>query len=142
MSRTVAVVCAVLAGLLGMPALATEGCPQLPAGSDLRWERRDVPGMVFCKAVSAADGAEMFSVTLGRSLPFRPAGSQQAGRGMVGGHRVRWYRGSDGFDPGVEVRETLLRLGRGRDAHVVVRAPSEAALEPRMQLLEGLGFDP
>lgn len=142
MLRTAAVVCTVLAGLAGMPALAADGCPQLPTGSDLRWEQRDLPGMVFCKALSTADGAEMFSVTLGRSLPFRPAGSQQAGRGTVGGHKVRWYRGSDGFDPGIEVRETLVRLGRGRDAHVVVRAPSEDLLEARMQLVEGLGFDP
>ncbi|TDK23841.1 hypothetical protein E2F46_09945 [Luteimonas aestuarii] len=123
-------------------AQAIESCPRLPDGSGLRWEQRDVPGMVFCKALSTADATEMFTVTLGGSLPFRPVGSQQVGRGTVGGQRVRWYRGSDGFDPTVQVRETLLRLGRGRDVHVVVRAPSEDVLETRMQLVEGLAFDP
>jgi hypothetical protein len=127
--------------LLGLPWGAM-ACPRLPDGDGLRWEQRDVPGMVFCKALSTADGSEMFTVTLGGALPFRPANSQLAGRGVVGGQRVRWYLGSDGFNPGVEVRETLLRLGRGREAHIVVRAPSPEALAARMQLVEGLGFDP
>ena len=144
MLRTGVIACLawVLSSAAPTSAQAVENCPRLPDGSGLRWEQRDVPGMVFCKALSTADAAEMFTVTLGRSLPFRPAGSQQVGRGMVGGQRVRWYRGSDGFDPGIEVREALLRLGRGRDVHVVVRAPSEDLLEARMQLVEGLGFDP
>ncbi|MCR6664060.1 MAG: hypothetical protein NVV60_13160 [Luteimonas sp.] len=124
-----------------LPAHAADGCPRLPQGSELRWEQRDVPGMVFCKALSTIDGAEMFSVTLGASLPFRPVGSQQSGRGTVAGQRVRWYRGNDGFDPDAVLRETLLKLGRGREAHIVVRAHSEDALEQRMQLVETIGFD-
>lgn len=144
MPRTCLLACLawVLSATVPAWAQAVQPCPILPGGSGLRWEQREVPGMVLCKALSSADGTEMFSVTLGGSLPFRPVGSQQVGRGMVGGQRVRWYRGSDGFDPTVQVRETLLRLGRGRDAHVVVRAASEDQLEARMQLLEGLAFEP
>lgn len=141
MLRTVVAGSVVLLLLASAPAQAAEGCPRLPAGNDLRWEQRDVPGMVFCKALSA-DGTEMFTVTLGSSLAFRPLGSQQVARGAIDGHRVRWYRGSDGFSPGVEVRETRLRLGRRRDAHIVVRAPSEDVLEARLQLVEGLAFEP
>lgn len=143
MLRTCVLACLAWALSSGLPvrAQAAEGCPRLPDGAALRWEQRDVPGMVFCKALSTADGAERFSVTLGRSLPFRPVGAQQAGRGTVGGHRVRWYRGSDAFDPGTALRETLVKLGRGREAHIVVRATSEEALAAPLQQLEGLHFD-
>lgn len=134
---------ACLAGACGAcapAARAAEGCPQFPDGSELRWERRDVPGMVFCKAL-AADGGERFSVTLGESLPFRPDGKLNVGRGTVDGRKVRWYRGSDGFLPGVVIRETVLRLGGGREAHIVIRAPSEDTLVEWMPLVENLRFD-
>lgn len=136
-------VAACLAGvaLAWAPAAgAAEGCPQFPDGSDLRWEQRNVPGMVFCKAL-AADGGERFSVTLGESLPFRPDGALNVGRGTIDGRKVRWYRGSDGFRPGVAIRETLFKLGRGREAHVVIRAPSEDALAEWIPLAENLRFD-
>ncbi len=128
-----------LMSLPASPARAADACPQLPSGGGLRWEQRDLPGMVFCKAIG--NEGEMFSVTLGNSLPFRPVGNLQSGRGTIGGQRVRWYRGSDGFDANAVLRETVLKLGRGREAHIVVRAQSEAALEERLRLVENLGFD-
>lgn len=141
MVRICMVACVTWAALIWSPLVVAAGdCPQLPPDSGLRWEQRDVPGMVFCKAIGA-DG-ELFSVTLGDALPFRPVGSQQSGRGTIDGHKIRWYRGSDGFDPDVVLRETLVKLGRRREAHVVVRAPSEDALASRLLLVEALRFDP
>ena len=141
MPRLLALACLTAALLACTPAArADDGCPQLPDGSGLRWEQRDVPGMVFCKAL-AADGGERFSVTLGESLPFRPDGALNVGRGTIDGRKVRWYRGSDGFRPGVAIRETLFKLGRGREAHVVIRAPSEDALAEWIPLAENLRFD-
>ncbi|MCW5582143.1 MAG: hypothetical protein KIS72_12450 [Luteimonas sp.] len=136
-------VAACLAAAVGvwMPAVrAADGCPRLPAGSDLRWEQRDVPGMVFCKALGA-DGGERFSVTLGDSLPFRPDGNLNVGRGTIDGRKVRWYRAGDAFRPSLVIRETLLKLGRGREAHIVIRAPSEDTLAEWTPLVEGLRFD-
>lgn len=141
MLRMLAAACLAGAVVAWTPAaLAADDCPQLPDGSDLRWEQRDVPGMVFCKAL-AADGGERFSVTLGESLPFRPDGKLNVGRGSIDGRKVRWYRGGDAFLPGVVIRETLLKLGRGREAHIVIRAPSEEALAEWTPLVEGLRFD-
>ena len=140
MLRMLVAACLALAAAWTPAALAADGCPRFPADSELRWEQRDVPGMVFCKAL-AADGGERFSVTLGESLPFRPDGKLNVGRGTVDGRKVRWYRGSDGFLPGVVIRETLLRLGGGRESHIVIRAPSEEALAEWMPLVEGLRFD-
>lgn len=141
MLRMLVAACLAGAVIAWTPAAgAADGCPQFPAGSDLRWERRDVPGMVFCKAL-AADGGERFSVTLGDSLPFRPDGALGAGRGTIDGRKVRWYRGSDAFRPGVVIRETLLKLGRGREAHIVIRAPSEEALAEWTPLVENLRFE-
>ena len=133
--------CVAWAAAIWSPAVVAAGdCPQLPPDSGLRWEQRDVPGMVFCKAIGT-DG-ERFSVTLGNSLPFRPVGSQQSGRGTLDGRKIRWYRGSDGFDPGILLRETLVKLGAGREAHIVIRASSEDALAVRLQQVETLRFDP
>lgn len=142
MVRTWWAACVMSTALAGSScALAAEGdCPQLPEVGGLRWEQRALPDMVFCKAIG--DEGELFSVTLGRSLPFRAVGSQQSGRGNISGHKVRWYRGSDGFDPDLLLRETLLKRGRGREAHVVVRARSEEDLAQRLQLAEQLRFDP
>ena len=141
MLRMLAAACLAGAVVAWTPAARAAGdCPRFPDGSDLRWEQRDVPGMVFCKAL-AADGGERFSVTLGESLPFRPDGKLNVGRGSIDGRKVRWYRGGDAFLPGVVIRETLLRLGRGREAHIVIRAPSEEALAEWTPLVEGLRFD-
>ena len=141
MLRMLAVACLAGAVVAWTPAArAADECPRLPNGSDLRWEQRDVPGMVFCKAL-AADGGERFSVTLGESLPFRPDGKLNVGRGSIDGRKVRWYRGGDAFLPGVVIRETLLKLGGGREAHIVIRAPSEEALAEWTLLVEGLRFD-
>ena len=141
MLRMLAAACLAGAVVAWTPAARAAGdCPRLPDGSDLRWEQRNVPGMVFCKAL-AADGGERFSVTLGESLPFRPDGKLNVGRGTVDGRKVRWYRGGDAFRPEVVIRETVLRLDRGREAHIVVSAPSEDALAEWMLLVENLRFD-
>lgn len=140
MPRSCLAACLALAALWWQPAAGADGgCPQLPGADGLRWEQRDVPGMVLCKAL-AADGTELVSVILGRSLAFRAEGSLNVGRGTIDGRKVRWYRGSDGFDAGVVLRETVVKLGGGREAHVVIRAPSEDAATERMQLVEGLRF--
>ncbi|MCA0392609.1 MAG: hypothetical protein LCH70_00590 [Proteobacteria bacterium] len=140
MPRLLALACLTAALLACTPAArADDGCPQLPDGSGLRWEQRDVPGMVFCKAL-ADDGGERFSVVLGKALPFRPDNALAAGRGAIDGRKIRWYRGGDAFRPDLVIRETLLRLGGGREAHIVVRAPSEALLSEWTPLVEGLRF--
>ena len=132
--------CVAWAAAIWSPAVVAAGdCPQLPPDSGLHWEQRDVPGMVFCKAL-ADDGSERFSVVLGKALPFRPDNALAAGRGAIDGRKIRWYRGGDAFRPDLVIRETLLRLGGGREAHIVVRAPSEALLSEWTPLVEGLRF--
>lgn len=133
---------ALLGAVIGWvpPARAAGGCPGLPEGSGLRWEAREVPGMVFCKGIREADGQDLLSVSISEDSPFRRERELAQERGTIEGRKVRWYKGSDGFNTGLALRETALELDDGRVAHVVVRAPSEEAVPPLLEMAAGLRF--
>lgn len=130
----------VACGWIPVAWAADSGCPALPDGSGLHWEPRAVPGMVFCKGIRDDDGRDLLSVTISKDSPFRRESDLARERGRIDGRKVRWYRGSDGFNAALALRETELELDDGRVAHVVVRAPSEEAVPPLLELASGLRF--
>ena len=121
-----------LAGLLwsshATAQAAEENCPELPAGAALAWEVAHGPDFVFCKAISQADGSQAFSVMLGPDPLFRADRALRENDAVIDGHKVRWYRGDIATRREVQVRETLVELGRRSNAHIVVRADSEERL--------------
>ncbi len=121
-------------------AHAAGPCPALPGTSPVHWDQRVIPGFSVCRALADDDGRELLSVTLGESTPFRPQNALLEGSARIDGHKVRWYRGQDGFNPELLLRETVVRLARRRVAHIVVRAENEAQLLQGLQLAEGLRF--
>jgi len=133
-----------LAGLLwpglALAQSAAENCPELPAGSDLSWDVVNGPDFLFCRAISAADGTQAFSVMLGSDVPFRPDRSLREEEARIDGRKVRWYRGEVATRRDVLVRETLVELGRRSNAHIVVRANSEDLLAQNRMLAERMRF--
>jgi len=135
-----------LAGLLwsGLAAAqaADENCPELPEGSGLDWQVVHGPDFVFCKAIHAVDGTQALSVMIGSGSTFKPERGMREENAVIDGHKVRWYRGDVATRREVHVRETLVELGRRRDAHIVVRADSEDLLARNQRLAEALRFSP
>ena len=119
---------------------ADDACPQLPAGAGLVWELVQGPDFVFCKALDAADGHQALSVMIGPDPLFRPDRALREDTATIDGHKVRWYRGDVASQRELHVRETLVPLGRRRNAHVVVRADSEPMLLRNRQFAEALRF--
>ena len=133
-----------LAGLLwsghALAQSAAENCPELPADTDLSWDVVNGPDFLFCKAISAADGSQAFSVMLGRDVAFRRDRSLREEDATIDGHKVRWYRGEVVTRRDVLVRETVVELGRRSNAHIVVRADSEDLLAANRMLAERMRF--
>ena len=134
-----------LVGLLWVgPAVAQsadDACPQLPPGAGLVWELVQGPDFVFCKALDPGDGRQALSVMIGPDPVFRPERGLRDDAATIDGHKVRWYRGDVATQRELHVRETLVPLGRRRNAHVVVRADSESMLARNRELAEALRFD-
>lgn len=118
---------------------SSENCPELPAGSGLDWDAAEHTDFVYCKAMRA-DGSQAFAVMLRAESSFRGERHLREESAVIDGHKVRWYRGEVAMQPGVQVRETLLELGRRNTAHIVVRATSEEQLAHSLRLAEGLRF--
>jgi len=120
-------------------AQATGPCPQLPAESGLTWTHQAAPDFDFCKAMRS-DGTQAFGVYIGEESPFEPNGNNRAEAGSIDGHRIYWYRGQVAGDPGVQVRETLLELGKDRVAHIWMKARNPQELAREMALAQALRF--
>lgn len=116
-------------------------CPHLDAASGLSWTHLAGPDYDFCRAL-APDGTQVLAVFVGADSPFEPRRANAAGRGVVDGREVTWYAGELAGEPDVQVRETLLRLADGREAHVWLRAENEGELASKLELAQGLGFEP
>lgn len=126
---------------LPLPALAQlpGTCPELPASSGLSWESSAGEDFLYCKAVRE-DGHQAFSVMLrdGES-PFRERFSLREEKGLIDGHKVRWYRGQLANKDAI-VRETLIELDDGLTAHIMLRVEDEQQLADSLRQAETLRF--
>lgn len=135
----------VLATLLLLAAGAAQAqsgadCPSLPPGSGVGWERLDGNGYTFCKAIRDSDGHQVLAVMITGEAPFRPRRGDRAREAVIDGNQTWWYR-AELSGGQMEVRETLVELGRDHVAHLSVRAGSDDELELSMSLAEQLRFD-
>lgn len=131
-----------LAGLLLAGAADAQGasaCPQLPGDAGLTWESRSSGDTQLCRALRA-DGSEAFGLVISDKPTFEPQRADRAERGQIDGHEVSWYRAELAQKPGVEARETVLRLPDGRSAHLWLQADSAEKLVAGFQWLQGLHF--
>ena len=138
---------ALVLALLCCPAVASAQeaapghCPQLPPGSGLSWDSRNMGDSDFCRAVDA-NGVEAFGMFISPDPAFKPRGRNRAENSNVDGVEVRWYRAEIATNPGVEARETLLELVDGRHAHIWLQAGSQAELAHGYRTIGQLRFGP
>ncbi|MFP7723655.1 hypothetical protein [Lysobacter sp. A3-1-A15] len=129
--------------LLGVAAQAQaqdpNACPQLPVDSGLAWQHQNAGDSEFCRALRA-DGSEAFGMVIGRDSPFDPDRSNREETGRIDGREVQWYRAEIALKPGVQARETLVRLADGRVAHIWLQARSDDALVEAFGQAEALRF--
>jgi hypothetical protein len=136
-----------LLGLAALTVAATaqaqtlQGCPQLPAESDLMWQHRATGAADFCRALRA-DGTEAFGLYISPEPTFDPSRSNREEAGVMDGREIHWYRAELAAQPDVEARETLIELRDGRMAHVWLQADSPAELQQLFQLTQALDFNP
>ncbi len=115
-------------------------CPAFPTevAESLRWEVLRAPGMLFCRAVQVADGADVFALTVGRESPFKPRRGNRAEVGQLNGRAIQWYRGELSNQPTLLVRETLIRFGEDAVLHITLRAQNAETLASHQQLVLSL----
>ncbi len=130
--------CLLLAGTVHAQSGTT--CPALPADSGLAWEKLDGSGYTFCKAIRATDGGQVLAVMITAEAPFKPKRGDRVQEVMIDGHETWWYRGELATATGIEVRETILELGRDQVAHISLRAGSDQELSQAMTVAEALHF--
>lgn len=121
-------------------AQSTMGCPHLPASTGLKWESSTGPDFVFCRALRA-DGSQAFGVYLGEDSPFEPKRRNRTETGTIDGQPVYWYRSEVATRPNIEVRETLLQLADGREAHIFLEAGTGEQLADTFRQVQQLRFE-
>lgn len=141
MKRHFLLPCLLLAAGAAHAQSAAAPCPHLDASSGLGWEHRAGPGYDFCRALDAA-GTQVLGVYMGADSPFEPDRGLAAERGNIDGHEVTWYTSELAGDPDAQVRETLIVLSDGRKAHVWLRAGNQQELAGKLELAQGLRFEP
>jgi hypothetical protein len=135
-----------LAALLCCPATARAQdvppaghCPQLPAGTSLAWESRNMGDSDFCRALRS-DGSEAFGLYISPQPNFKPRSRNREETTRIDGHDVTWYRAEIAASPNVQARETLLPLADGRQAHIWLQAGSAVDLAAGYGVIGRLGF--
>jgi hypothetical protein len=137
-TNLLALACLLLAGAAHAQSATT--CPALPSESGLGWERLDGSGYTFCKAIRASDGSQVLAVMLSADSAFKPRRGDRMREAVIDGKSTWWYRGELAGSTGIEVRETLVELGRDRVAHISLRAGSSDELALAMSTAESLHF--
>lgn len=119
---------------------STAACPQLPAGSGLRWEQSGTAALVICKALDDG-GQQAFGVMLTTKEPDKPAGAREE-KTEIDGRKARWYHTRIANRPDAQNRMAVIELEDERWAQLWIDAPSEAALQATMATVRNLRFDP
>lgn len=122
-------------------AQSLQGCPQLPAESDLIWQHRATGAADFCRALRV-DGSEAFGMYISPEPTFDPSRGNREEVGRIDGREIHWYRSELAGQPNVEARETLVELRDGRVAHIWLQGDSPAELQQLFQLTQALDFNP
>lgn len=117
----------------GAHAQDAAACPQLDASSGLSWEYSGSNGADFCRALRA-DGSEAFGMYISKEPTFSPKRGNREESDTMGGREVQWYRAELAGQPGIEARETLVKLDDGRSAHVWMQAGSEGQLQEAFEV--------
>lgn len=141
MNKFVRATCVAFVALVPLCAVAqtTSSCPDLPPAADLRWERMDASGLLFCRALRA-DGSEAFAVTISYSSPFDPRRAKRAEEATIAGQKVHWYRSEIAGQQDAIARETLVEIDADSVAHVSLRASSEEQKQEVMRQVERVTF--
>jgi hypothetical protein len=130
--------CLLLSG--AVHAQSGSSCPALPAESGVAWERLEGSGYTFCKAIRASDGGQVLAVMLSAEAPFKPRRGDRVYETVIDGQPTWWYRGELAGTTGIQVRETIVELGRDQVAHISLRAGSDQEISQAMALAESLRF--
>lgn len=112
------------------PAASFEDCPPFPSqfADIVHWEHRQIPGMLFCRAL-LADGTEAFALTVSAESPFKPRrGLREETSTLGNGHELIWYRAEIIGQTSMLGREALVQLAPDRVAHLSMRAPDADTL--------------
>lgn len=123
----------------GAHAQDAAACPQLDASTGLTWEYRGGSGVDFCRALRA-DGSEAFGMYISSKPTFSPNRSNREESDTIGGRKVQWYRAELAGQPGVQARETLVKLDDGRSAHVWMQSDSESELQDAFNVTRRIDF--
>ncbi|MBB1061412.1 hypothetical protein [Marilutibacter spongiae] len=118
---------------------AAEGCPILPASTGLTWEYSSAGDADFCRALRE-DGSEAFGMYISKKPGFEPKRSDREEEGRVDGQQIHWYRSELAGKPDIIARETLVKVGRDRTAHIWVQAESQDRLNQALQATQLLQF--
>lgn len=124
------IIAALILALPGIASAQSAGskCPNLPASSGLAWQEIQNDALLFCRAVRA-DGSDAFALTFARKPTFEPSRRNTADVSTFAGQPLQWYRSTLAGNPGLQVREALVRLNDGSSLQMVVRSSDEAGLQ-------------
>ena len=141
MKRHLLLPCLLLAATSAHAQSGAAPCPHLDAASGLAWEHLAGPDYDFCRALDGA-GTQVLGVYVGADSPFKPDRDLAAERGNIDGQAITWYSSELAGEPDAQVRETLITLPDGRKAHVWLRADNRRELAGKLELAQGLRFEP
>ena len=120
---------------------ADGACPMLPSdGGGLYWTALRTVSALLCRAMRNADNREAFALTMTRKVSFRLENDMREEEGEIEGRKVWWHRSEIAGRPNEVVRETLLKLGSDRVAHIYIRSDNAAEVARYQQLVQGLRF--
>lgn len=105
-------------------------CPAFPTqfADTLRWEAKQFPGTLFCRAL-LADGTEAFALTVSAQSPFKPKRGLKAETStLANGRELVWYRSELVTQSNMQARETLVQIASDRVAHLSLQAADPETL--------------
>ncbi|MBB1087362.1 hypothetical protein H4F99_02530 [Lysobacter sp. SG-8] len=120
---------------------AAGGCPMLPASTGLSWEYSQAGDADFCRALRA-DGSEAFGMYIAAKPAFEPKRGDREEESRIDGHEIHWYRTELAGKPDIVARETLVKAGPDRMAHIWIQAEDEQRLQQAIGAAEQLQFNP
>ena len=120
---------------------AAVACPKLPDSSGLTWVHKALGPADLCRALRA-DGSEAFGMHIARETPFKPKRGNREEKATIDGQAIWWHSSELATQPKMKMRETLLELSDGRQAHIWVQAMSDQDLAAALDQANQLHFQP